>query len=365
MQPIDVTVIVPCYNTADYLDQCLTSIEANSKVALEVIVVNDGSTDGSLSIMRAHAERDGRIRVIDKENQGYGASVNRGIDEARGAYVAIVEPDDYLKPGMFDSLFALGSSYGAPDIVKSSYWRVVMPGTAQERELHCLYYKRIKPAAQPFTLADCPNLIQYHPSIWSALYRRDFLNGEGIRFHEVPGAGWVDNPFLIDTMLRARSIVYTDKAFYCYREDAPGSSSANRLIPLSLERWNDMADIVEALGTTDAGVLRAFYTIGFNYVRHAVAAGAMDDPALAAQVKRIFMRMDHGVVGTVPALEPALAALYSELTGRASLGASKGAYLAAQAREFVYTVRANGLGFAVSRIGLFFERRKSVSEAAH
>lgn len=83
MQPIDVTVIVPCYNTADYLDQCLTSIEANSTVALEVIVVNDGSTDASLSIMRDHAARDGRIRVIDKQNQGYGASVNRGIDEAR------------------------------------------------------------------------------------------------------------------------------------------------------------------------------------------------------------------------------------------------------------------------------------------
>ncbi len=365
MQPIDVTVIVPCYNTAGYLDQCLASIEANSKVALEVLVVNDGSTDDSFSIMQAHAARDARIRVIDKENQGYGASVNRGINEARGTYIAIVEPDDYLKPGMFDTLFAFGAGYGTPDIVKSSYWRVVMPGTDQERELHCAYYRRVRPAAQPFTLADCPRLIQHHPSIWSALYRRDFLNEQGIRFREVPGAGWVDNPFLIDTMLRARSIVYTDKAFYCYREDAPGSSSANRLIPLSLERWNDMADIVEALGTTDAGVLRAFYTIGFNYVHHAVAAGAMDDPALAAQVKRIFTRMNHEVVCTMPALEPALAALYGELTGRAGLSASKASYLAAQGREFFYTVRANGLGFALSRIGLFFERRKSVSDAAH
>ncbi len=364
MQPIDVSVVVPCYNTAEFLDECLLSIEANNQVALEIIVVNDGSTDASLSIMRAHEALDKRIRVIDKQNEGYGASVNRGIDEARGTYIAIVEPDDYLKPGMFDALFALGAQYDKPDMIKSSYWRVVEPDTPQERELHCLYYKRIKPAKQPFVLADCPRLIQYHPSIWSALYRRDFLLEQGIRFHEVPGAGWVDNPFLMDTMLRARSIVYTDEAFYCYREDAPGSSSAVRLIPLSLERWCDMADIVEALQVQDAGVLRAFYTIGFNYVHHAVAAGAMDDATLAPQVKRIFERMNHEIVVTMTGIAPGLMTLYVQLTGRPIPHASKLSYLASQAGEFVYTVRANGLGFAVSRIGLFLERRKTSARAS-
>lgn len=88
---VDVSVIVPCYNTERYLDATLVSAEQNDRCNLEIIVLNDGSTDGSLAIMQAHAARDSRVRVIDKQNEGYGTSVNRGIKEARGTYVAILE----------------------------------------------------------------------------------------------------------------------------------------------------------------------------------------------------------------------------------------------------------------------------------
>ena len=120
----DVTVVVPCYNTERYLDQALSSAERNDRIALEIIVVNDGSTDGSLAIMRRHEARDHRVRVIDKPNGGYGQAVNRGFLEARGTYVAILEPDDYVLPHMYDDLFDLARSNACPDMVKSSYWRV-------------------------------------------------------------------------------------------------------------------------------------------------------------------------------------------------------------------------------------------------
>ena len=109
---VDVTVVIPCYNTEAYLDEALTSAEQNDCVALEILVLNDGSTDGSLEIMRAHEAADPRVRVIDKQNQGYGASVNRGIDEARGTYVAILEPDDWVEPHMYDDLFEFGVRSG-------------------------------------------------------------------------------------------------------------------------------------------------------------------------------------------------------------------------------------------------------------
>ena len=102
---IKVSVIVPCFNTAQFLDQCLTSIEADDFTSLEVIVLNDGSTDNSLEIMRRHEKKDSRIRVIDKPNQGYGATVNRGIEESRGAYIAIVEPDRRIKVEYLDENF--------------------------------------------------------------------------------------------------------------------------------------------------------------------------------------------------------------------------------------------------------------------
>ncbi|WP_289458601.1 hypothetical protein, partial [Klebsiella pneumoniae] len=86
---------------------------------------------------------------------------------------------------------------------------------------------------------------------------RGFLDEKGIRFMEVPGAGWVDNPFLIETLCQADTIVYKEQPYYHYREDLPGSSSVLRKARLSFDRWNQMMDIIERLGVTDDGILKA------------------------------------------------------------------------------------------------------------
>ena len=104
-----VSVLVPIYNVERYLERCLSSLAAQTFNDFEVICVNDGSTDGSLDIMREHAAHDPRVRVIDKPNAGYGAACNTGIDAATGDYVAIVEPDDYLTGDMFGDLLAFAT----------------------------------------------------------------------------------------------------------------------------------------------------------------------------------------------------------------------------------------------------------------
>ena len=120
-ETVDVSVVLPIYNAEKYLDQALSSIEVNSRVSLEIICVNDGSTDSSLTIMLDHAAHDPRIRVIDKPNQGYGASVNRGFSEARGTYLAIVEPDDYLDGPMYDDLFEFAELQSFMDMPLKNY----------------------------------------------------------------------------------------------------------------------------------------------------------------------------------------------------------------------------------------------------
>ena len=115
-----VSIIVPVFNAEPYLAQCLDSILAQTHRELEVICLNDGSTDGSLAIMQAYAARDERIRVIDKQNQGYGATCNRGLEEARGAWISIVEPDDWIEPGMYADMLAFEATFNDPaDIVKT------------------------------------------------------------------------------------------------------------------------------------------------------------------------------------------------------------------------------------------------------
>ena len=100
-----VTVLVPTYNTEKYLAQNLDALVGQTLRDIEIIAINDGSTDGSLDIMRQYAARDARIRVIDKPNSGYGASLNLGIDEARGEYIAISEPDDYIERTMLAKMY--------------------------------------------------------------------------------------------------------------------------------------------------------------------------------------------------------------------------------------------------------------------
>ena len=349
---MDVSVIIPVYNVEQYLDQCLLGAEANDSTSIEIIALNDGSTDGSLEILRAHAARDPRVRVIDKPNEGYGASVNRGIELASGSYIAILEPDDYVLPHMYDTLIELARSYGNPDVVKSAYWRIQDPDSPQELRVHCTYYRRIKPQRQPFTLDACPRLIMHQPSIWSALYRKDFLDERGIRFVEAPGAGWVDNPFLIETLAQASSIVYTDESFYSYRDRRPGSSTCGDTTDIALTRWNDMRDILDRLQIHDTGIEAALNRVGFRHIGIAISRCALDDPELRDRIIGAMKRMDPDVVAGMDSISKRAKERYFALTGFDPRPVSQLPYLRYLAREFAYTARVNGVRYALSRTGV-------------
>lgn len=360
-ETIDVTVVVPCYNTERYLDAALTSAEQNNRCSLEILAINDGSTDGSLAIMQAHAAKDTRVRVIDKENQGYGATVNRGFAEARGTYVAVLEPDDWVDPHMYDELLEYARTFSpaldqnAPDIVKTPYWRIVGCGTGKEERLNCLCYGRVHPKQQPFTIVEAPNIIRYHPCIWSALYRKAFLEQNDIRFMEVPGAGWVDTPFSFDSACAAKSIAYLEKPFYCYREDLPGTSSNRRLGTLSFERWLNMADIAEVRHITDPRILKSLYYAGFRYITNARREGSLEDSDVSKLCDAMCKRMDPKIVASMGDASPQVRSFVLERAGYEVPRMSKLPYYAGLVSEFFHSCRTNGPAFAFKRITLLFK----------
>ena len=102
---IKVTVIVPVYNNESYIRECLGSIMKQTMKELEILVVNDGSTDGTLDIIQELVEKDSRIIIYDMQNSGYGKAVNLGISHAQGEYIGIVESDDYIAPEMYEELY--------------------------------------------------------------------------------------------------------------------------------------------------------------------------------------------------------------------------------------------------------------------
>lgn len=313
-----ISVILPIYNAGPYLDQCLVSVEQQSYRNLEIICLNDGSTDNSLDIMQTHALHDDRIVIINKQNQGYGATCNRGLDEAHGDYIAIVEPDDWIESQMYEDMLRFAMSFDqweSIEIVKTPFWRIWFPDTPEQRKFNCSYKSRVTPQRQPFTLADTPTILHHHPSIWSAIYRKDFLDSHRIRFMEIPGAGWADNPFLIETLCQAKKIVYLDKPYYCYREDTPEklAAFAHRSTLLPIERWNDMLDVMERLQIADRNILSALYSRGFTYVSGVIEEVDLSHSDVRDAVTAMFERMDENIVFSSKHLSPGCKRLFADL----------------------------------------------------
>ena len=312
-----ISVIVPIFNAAPYLEQCLDSILCQNQPGMEVICLNDGSTDDSLSIMQAYANANGKVRVIDKPNEGYGATCNRGIAEARGHWISIIEPDDWIRPGMYSAMLAYAGRFDEePDIVKTPYLRVIDPDTPQQTIINCSYRGRV-PGNRLFRIQEGIHLIQHHPSIWSALYRKDFLDANDIRFKPIPGAGWADNPFLMETMLKAQKIAYLDKPFYCYREETEEKSRAvavnNTMLPF--DRWHDMMDIIEELGVTNEVILRAHNRRGFIYLSGVYSFVSLEDERLSCAIRDMFGRMDPALVLDDPEIPPFDRKLFAKTMG--------------------------------------------------
>ena len=347
-----VSVIVPIMNVERYLDQCLSSIEAQTHRELEVICLNDGSTDGSLAIMQAHAARDPRVRVIDKPNEGYGATCNRGLSEARGEWVSIVEPDDWVEPGMYHDLLGLVDSLGgAVDVAKSAYWRVY-EDEKRPLKVKCAYYRRVRPKDQPFAVSAATELLSHHPSIWSAIYRRSWLEEKGIRFREYPGAGWADNPFLVETLCQTDRIAYLDEPYYCYREDTPEKvvSFAKRNPMLPLERWHDMMDVLERLGVTDEGVLQAQYLRGVTYCCSTIQAVGLDGDGVRDAVRGVFSRMEPGLVYSDRRIKPGEKRLFAEVMGLPDPHVSEISYVPELFRQGFHRMRTCGLSYTLASV---------------
>lgn len=357
-----ISVIVPIYNTEQYLKQCLRSIVEQSYTDLEIICLNDGSSDSSLSIMQQFAAQDSRIRVIDKENQGYGATCNRGISEARGEYISIVEPDDWIEPNMYGDMLSFAAEFSQPiDIIKSAYWRIKDPDSDQEQKLNCLYKGRIKPAHQPFTVAGCAEFLFHHPSIWSALYRREFLKQKSICFSEIPGAGWADNPFLYETLCQAESIIYLDRAYYCYREESGEKSlrfaKNNTFIPM--ERWHDLSDILDRCDIHEADLLQAHYRRGFKYLNGVIEVVGLAHPGLEQSAKEMFLRMDNELVYQDKKLNPEFKQLYSRVLGLQKPPLKRASYLINFGVDGLYNLKNNGIKASISAIKRFSQRKKN------
>lgn len=211
-----ISVLVPVYNCEKYLNECINSIINQSFKDLEIILINDGSSDNSLEILKKFQKKDKRIILIDKKNTGYGSSLNKGIKIAKGEYISIIEADDFIDLNFYKNLMEYSNSNY--EIIKSSF-SFFQNNKKKKYDL----FKHIK-KQDNFNLKKNPNLILLKPSIWSAIYKKDFLLKNNIFFLETPKASYQDTSFQFQTYYFAKNIKLINKPLYFYRIDNTNSS---------------------------------------------------------------------------------------------------------------------------------------------
>ena len=222
---IELSVIVPVYNVAQYLPQCLDSLTAWAAPYAEFLFINDGSTDGSGALIRERARKDARIRLIDRPNGGCAAARNTGLEQARGRYIGFVDGDDFVSPEMFRKLLWRGLM-GNYDLAYCGYQEYDQNSGAsrpvRNDDLGSPYREGTYRPDKVQLLA-----VRTRVALWRCIYKREMLMQTGIRFHEdLPR--FDDLPFRAEVLFAARSAACVPEYLYFYRLNREGQDVACR-----------------------------------------------------------------------------------------------------------------------------------------
>lgn len=228
----NVSVIIPVYNVELYLDKCVRSVLAQTLEGLEIILVDDGSTDQSGSMCDAYAAQDGRVRVLHLENGGPARARNRGIALAQGTYIGFVDSDDYVEPSMFEQLYETAERTGS-DICMCGY-AVDASGTIRPSVMD---YKPL------YTGSEVKNglLRRYYTgghnglySMWNKLFRRTMIVENSLTVDESLRRG-EDAWFVFDCLKVANVVSFFPETLYYYYQNP--ASIMHSLRVDQFEKW--------------------------------------------------------------------------------------------------------------------------------
>lgn len=182
-----VSVIVPVYNCAPYLRQCLDSVVAQTECSWEIIAVDDGSTDGSIALLREYEERlGGKMRVVEQENAGPARARNCAIDMAQGKYFAFLDADDFLDPRCFELAVGQAECTEAQIVAWDIWFFNDRHQRIQHPPLGILHFAPFDADGQPFSWRKCPDafLLSFQTWPWNKLYLASYIREGGYRFQE-------------------------------------------------------------------------------------------------------------------------------------------------------------------------------------
>lgn len=245
MNPL-ISIIVPTYNVEKYIRTCIESILAQTYRNVEIIIVNDGSTDQSLAVISDLICSHHNVKVINQKNQGLSVARNTGIDVATGKYITFVDADDKIMPDFVSSLYQIAEKTGA-DIVRGSF-----------RDFNGNIPKNWVPDFNVPTNCGTIVLDQFLSSnisfvVWSSIYRLDFINNNHIRF--TPGILLEDGDFTTRAYMLAKLVATSSESNYAYRIRQGSILTTNNAKKMSLSEEKVISKFISMLRHEESDVL--------------------------------------------------------------------------------------------------------------
>lgn len=217
-----VSIIVPVYNVAAYLDECVQSLVEQTYSHIEILLINDGSTDDSWEHCQAWGERDSRVRCFTKQNEGLGPTRNFGVTQAKGEYLMFVDSDDWVDKHFVEEMYR-GIKAGNADIAECDFYRVAVDSGLKTITHVNEVMKKPFSKEERFLLG---SVIQ-----WKMIFRRKFYVTHRIQQSEFPAEDL--SCYTLEIAL-ADKIASVNKPLYFYRKYRPGSITAKKKIYLAV-----------------------------------------------------------------------------------------------------------------------------------
>ena len=233
-----ISIIIPVYNAERFLDRCLGSVLGQTYESIEVVAVNDGSKDGSLAVLRAYAEKDSRIHIVDQENAGVATARNVGLANASGDYILFVDADDWIEKDMTASLLSLLEGTPEADIAVCAGDPAEHPG-----EVVRVADPKVEIWNSGRQKKEFLTHQQLQGMLWNKLIRASLF--QGLSFDRSVGYG-EDAQIMWKVLSRCRNMVLTNQVYY-HHVIEPTSISNQRFSPKkysAVKVWREIEEDV-------------------------------------------------------------------------------------------------------------------------
>lgn len=233
------SVIIPIYNAEKYLHRSIESVLAQSFGDMEVLLIDDGSDDGSVDICREYEKRDRRVRLILKENSGVVATRKRGLMEAAGEFVGWVDADDWIEEGYYQSLLSEQKKCDA-DVVTSGHFHEIGTGTSKIFDAFLPGSYTINQIASRLLYSGDFFSYGIQPHLWNKIFKRSILVDAYENVNDRIGVG-DDAAVVYPAFLKCEKIIVTDLCMYHYIQHTESLTSKNEDVLWSFQEvWSHL-----------------------------------------------------------------------------------------------------------------------------